>query len=271
MEPDLRSRILHLVEAYPGLHLRDIQRRADCSPMLAEYHLNVLEKLGLVTSTSHGRYRDFFPVRQAKLRLDRQGRRWLGLLRRPPILAIALLLLEHGSMRPMQVAEKLKIPSSTATYQIRVACDAGLAIQETLDGRACLRLADSHRVLQLLQAYHPTPDLIMQYAGLWGRVFAKAVPAEPVPSAQARVADLPPQVAALPGAAQAVFVALRAGPMTQKELCVQTGHARRTVYGALKALDAAGCLGSHVHMGDTRQTKYWLQDDCRDENPEGNE
>ncbi len=271
MEPDLRSRILHLVEAYPGLHLRDIQRRAGCSPMLAEYHLNVLEKLGLVTSTTHGRYRDFFPVRHAKLRLDRRGRRWLGLLRRPPVLAIALLLLEEGSLRPMQVAEKLGLPSSTATYQIRVACDAGLAVQETVDGRARLQLVDAARVLQLLQAYHPTPDLIMEYAGLWGRVFSKTAPAEPLAVTDAHVVDLPAEVEALHGAAQAVFVALRAGPMTQKELCAKTGHARRTVYGALKALDSAGCLDSHVHLGDTRQTKYWLQDEYRQENPERKE
>ena len=46
-EADLRRRILLIVEQYPGLHLREIQRRAGTSAMLAEYHLNILEKMGV--------------------------------------------------------------------------------------------------------------------------------------------------------------------------------------------------------------------------------
>ncbi|MGB1585772.1 MAG: winged helix-turn-helix transcriptional regulator [Thermoplasmatota archaeon] len=263
MEEDLRSRILRLVERYPGLHLREIQRRADCSPMLAEYHLNVLEKLGLVTSTSHGRYRDFFPARHEALPLDSTAKKWLGLLRRPPILAIGLLLLERGSMRPIQIARELGLASSTASYQVRVGVEAGLLIQEDIDGRNLLRLADPARVLALLQAYHPTPDAVSDYASLWSRIFARPAPAQPETVPLESTAGVPDEVRDASRAVQTVFAALQAGPMTQKDLCLETGHARRTVYGALQKLDAMGLLTSHVHLLDTRQTRYWLKDEYR--------
>ena len=72
----MRRRILLAVEEYPGLHLRAIQRRLSTSAMLAEYHLNVLEKLGLITSNLERGYRCFFPVRAGPLTLDPTDKKW---------------------------------------------------------------------------------------------------------------------------------------------------------------------------------------------------
>lgn len=267
MEGDLRSRILHLVERFPGLHLRDIQRRSECSPMLAEYHLNVLERLELITSTHEGRYRHFFPKRHEAMSLDRTDRRWLAMLRRPPVLAMVLALLEDGDVRPMALAKTLDLASSTASYQIRVAKKAGLLMTVSVDGVDRIRVADRARIVELLQAYHPTPDLMTDYAALWSRVFDGAR-SEPEPAAAPKPPAVPEALVGMPRAVHGVYIALRKGPMTQKELRQVTGHARRTVYGALRRLEDLGLITVHPDLRDTRQSRYVLTDENGTETPE---
>ncbi len=269
LEADLRRRILLIVEEYPGLHLREIQRRAATSAMLAEYHLNILEKMGLVTSSTRGRYRDFFPVRTAGLQLDATDKRWLGLLRRPAILRIALLLLEGGAMRPIQLARDLGLVPSTAAYQFKLMEDAGLAVVERRGNRSLIRLGDPARVLEILRTYHPSPDAISSYAETWANVFSRATPAaepaklpeSPAPAVDIEEVPLPPLVAAQSTSVQTVYAALVDEVLTSKELTLETGLGRRTVYSALKTLGELGLLAQQGNLRDMRQTKFWIKKD----------
>ena len=268
-EADLRRRILLIVEEYPGLHLREIQRRAGTSAMLAEYHLNILEKMGLVTSSTRGRYRDFFPARAPAMQLDATDKRWLGLLRRPAILRIALLLLEGGAMRPIQLARDLGLVPSTAAYQFKLMEDAGLAVVERRGNRSLIRLGDPTRVLEILRTYHPSPDAISSYAETWANVFTRAAPpTEPVklPEAPAPAVDvpevpLPPAIASQSTSVQTVYAALADDILTSKELTLETGLGRRTVYSALKTLRELGLLAQQGNLRDMRQTKFWIKKD----------
>lgn len=268
---DLRRRILLIVEEYPGLHLREIQRRAGTSAMLAEYHLNILEKMGLITSSPRGRYRDFFPVRSVPMQLDETDRRWLGLLRRPAILRIALLLLESGALRPIQLARTLQLVPSTAAYQFKLMEDAGLAAVDRRGNRSLIRLTDPARVLEILRTYHPSPDAISSYAETWANVFTRVAPppeTQPVvlPETPAPVTPLddvalPPSIATLSTSVQTVYAALLDEVLTSKELTLETGLGRRTVYTALKSLRDLGLLGQQGNLRDMRQTKFWVKKD----------
>ncbi len=270
-EADLRRRILLIVEEYPGLHLREIQRRANTSAMLAEYHLNILEKMQLVTSSMRGRYRDFFPVRSGALQLDETDRRWLGLLRRPAILRIALLLLEGGALRPIELARRLGLVPSTAAYQFKVMEDAGLAVVERRGNRSIIRLGDPARVLEILRAYHPSPDAVSSYAETWANVFARpapppasapiVLPEVPAPAPDVPEVPLPAAVASLSTSVHSVYAALVDDVLTSKELTLETGLGRRTVYSALKQLGDLGLLGQQGNLRDMRQTKFWVKKD----------
>jgi predicted transcriptional regulator len=259
---EMRRRVLVLVEEYPGLHLREIQRRMDTSAMLAEYHLNALEKLGLVVSEEHGGYRNFFPARRAGMNLDETDKRWLSLLRRPVVLGMALSLLETGPTRPIQLARALELPPSTAMYQINIVRHAGLVVQGEGEKAAQIRLADPTRVVELLRAYHPVPDALTRFAELW----AKAIQAmQPLPAAPAGPVQPPASPQALPDAVahasqrvQAVFRALQNGPLTSKDIQLETGLARRTVYSALQDLRLMGLIVEKPHLPDMRQTRFGL-------------
>jgi DNA-binding IclR family transcriptional regulator len=259
---EIRRRILTLVERYPGLHLREIQRRVDTSAMLAEYHLNILEKMGLVTSEEHQGYRNFFPAHHAPMQLDATDKRWLSLLRRPVILAMVLSLIETGPTRPLQLARAVNLPASTALYQIKTMRNGGLAVQGDEVGSSRIRLADPARVLDLLRTYHPVPDALTEFASVWAnaiRAFqAPPAPPEPAPP-PAEAASLPAAVAKESESVQAVYTALVPGPLTGKDICLETGLARRTVYTALQALRALGFLDERANLADMRQTKFFLK------------
>lgn len=262
VDANMRRRILLGVEEYPGLHLRAIQRRLQTSAMLAEYHLNVLEKLGLITSHLERGYRCFFPVRAGPLALDSTDKRWLGLLRRPPILGIALILLEKRALPALSIAEDLGMPLSTALYQLKQMQTGGLVAQDRIAGRMQVSIADPQRVIELLRSYHPTPDLLSRYAELWDRALSAigkpsaVLPSEPLEVSSA--VEFPESIRQAPRSVQAVYAALLEGPLTGQELVIDTGLARRTVYAALSHLKGLGFLGQQGNLKDMRQTRFWI-------------
>jgi DNA-binding transcriptional ArsR family regulator len=258
---ETRRLILALVEKYPGLHLREIQRRADTSPMLAEYHLNVLEKMGLVTSEDHAGYRNFFPARHAPMQLNATDKRWLAMLRRPLVLGMVLSMLETGPTRAVKLAQAARVPSSTALYQLKGMKAAGIIVQGDELSPNRIRLADPDRVLELLRTYHPLPDAHLQFAEMWSKAIAAfqppETPIEPVPDLPQRV-DMPDKLASMPPSVQAVYAALVAGPLTGKDICLETGLARRTVYTSLIALRDHGLLREQPNLSDMRQRRFSL-------------
>lgn len=179
MDVEMRRRILGLVNQYPGLHLREIQRRAQTSVMLVEYHLNVLERVGLVTSLEEGGYRRFFPARDAKMALGRTERVWLGLLRQPVPLGIALYLVENPLAPHKELADVVPITKSTLTYHLKNMEAAGLVVREPPGAGRAFRLADAGRVVALLRAYRPTPDLVAAYGDMWAQIFGAFAVGEP--------------------------------------------------------------------------------------------
>lgn len=177
---EMRRRILSLVNQYPGLHLRELQRRALTSAMLVEYHLNVLERWGLVTSHEEGGYRRFFPARDAKLPLGKTEKVWLGLLRQPVPLGIALYLIETPLAPHKELADVVPVTKSTLTYHLKNMEAAGLIAREPPGGGRAFRLVDAEKVLALLRAYRPTPDMVAAYGEMWDQIFG-AIGGDPAP------------------------------------------------------------------------------------------
>lgn len=270
---EVRRRILLLVERYPGLHLREIQRRIETSAMLAEYHLNILEKMELISSQEQGGYRNFYPARNLPMQLDATDRRWLALLRRPVILGMVLHLIEYPTARPTELARVALLPSSTAMYQLKTMKAAGLVVQGDEFSTTRIRLGDAKRVLELLRTYHPMPDALSEFGAMWARAiqaFQEPVPLpEPVLSMPLQAKpDLPLLVRGLPISTQTLYEALLGGPLTGKELGLETGLARRTVYSGIKTLRGMDLLEERGNLRDMRQTRYWLKSDAAGPKPE---
>jgi len=166
-----RQRILAVVHQYPGLHLREIQRRAETSAALCEYHLNVLEGWGLVTSSESGGYRRFFPARKPLRPLTREDKEVLAVIRQEVPLGIILYLIERPIALHKELLDVVPVTKSTLTYHLKNLIEAGIVERTSPPEGKGFRLVGRDRVLQLLQDYGPTPDLVDAYGDLWNQIF----------------------------------------------------------------------------------------------------
>jgi DNA-binding HxlR family transcriptional regulator len=49
------------------------------------------------------------------------------------------------------------------------------------------------------------------------------------------------------------------GPLTNKDIRLQLGISRRSLYAVLRRLSTLGVVGCSVNLRDTRQRYYWLK------------
>ena len=164
----IRRRILTLVERYPGLHLRDLARRAMLSESLAGYHLEALEREGFVQSKFDDFYRRFYPVQSAAPSAADQ--QLLGLLRQRVPAAISIHLLEQSPSTHTTLTKKMGLAKSTLSYHISKLQAAGLVIVNA-DG---IRLKEPDRVRKLLLTWRPPVDVTERFAEMWRKLYRSA-------------------------------------------------------------------------------------------------
>lgn len=173
LDLERRRAILDLVQSFPGLHLSEIARRLDLSPMLAEYHLRVLEQHDFVSSIEEDHYRRYYAkVEHGGLRVDALGaqeKRLLALLRHPVRLHVLIYLAANERGRNKDIAKELGLSRPATSYQLARLLKAGVVVK---DEEELYRLVDAATITRLLMTYKPPPDLVERFRGLWERLSA---------------------------------------------------------------------------------------------------
>ncbi len=171
LDLERRRQAIELIQAFPGLHLSEIARRLGWSPMLAEYHLRVLERHDLISSIEEDHYRRYYAkVDREGLRVDALGaqdKRILALLRHPVRLHIVTYLANYGEGRNKEIAQSLNLSRPATSYQLGKLAKGGVAAKDEGD---VYRLVDAAVVTKLLLAYKPPPDLVDNFRELWDRL-----------------------------------------------------------------------------------------------------
>lgn len=167
-----RKRVYDMVWGYPGLHMRQVARLLEYDPSLVEYHLNQLQKQGLITSFDLGGYRRFFPLASDAPPLTHEERRILGLLRQEMLFAVVMLLLERGSAQNTELASLLGLSKATLTYHLKILVKAGIVRKTPRGEQRGFQLEDPERIRVLLRRYRPAPDLVDEYSRMWDEAFS---------------------------------------------------------------------------------------------------
>jgi predicted transcriptional regulator len=164
----LRRKILELIERFPGLHLRDLARRADLSEALAGYHLEALEREGFVQSRFDAFYRRFFAVKVAgPSTADQQ---LLAQLRQRVTADLAIHLLEQSPATQTALTKKLGLAKSTVSYHISKLEASGLVVVAP-EG---IRLKEPERVRRILLTWRPPADVTERFSEMWRRLYRSA-------------------------------------------------------------------------------------------------
>ncbi len=144
-----RRKVYQLIRSHPGLHMRELERRLPISLGDLRYHLDYLEREGLISSKSDGFRKAYFSVRGFSV-LDRD---LLALLRQRSPRRIILHLLAHGEAASEDLQQAVALSRSTISFHLRKLTDAGLVRVRREEGRHYYRLVDEDRTAHVLITY----------------------------------------------------------------------------------------------------------------------
>jgi predicted transcriptional regulator len=171
LELETRRDLYDLVRRMPGLHMREIQRQMDLSIALTEYHLRQLENAGLIASVTEEGYRRYYPAREGAdgsvAGLTGAERRMVAVLRQPIPLRVALFLMGRPSANHTEIGGSLGLSPSKLSFHMRKLVGAGVVRKLPRSEGRGYAISDRERVLRLLIAYRPTPDLLDDVQELW--------------------------------------------------------------------------------------------------------
>lgn len=163
LDLDMRRRLVALVAAYPGLHVREAARQLETSMALVEYHLALLTEAKLVEVRKDERYARLYPV-QGPRPSDAEAD-LLALLRERLPLRITLFLLDRAEpVKHGEIAGALKLSKSKLSFHLRK-LEAAHIVRKTPEGS--FEVVRPREVQRLLWTYQPTPDLRQEFAAVW--------------------------------------------------------------------------------------------------------
>lgn len=163
LEVETRRLVLDLVRDKPGLHMREIARRLKLSTSLVEYHLRALITDEMINSMKEGGYRRFYPgddLRE-RVRLTREQKRKLNLLRQRVPLDIICLLLESSPLKHREIKEELDISPSTLSYHLNRMVRVGLLKKIRAGQRKGYHLNDRRETVWILMTGDVSPPTVV--------------------------------------------------------------------------------------------------------------
>jgi predicted transcriptional regulator len=147
LELDTRQRLYRYVTANPGKYLRELQRDLGMAMGALEYHLDYLERHGLV-NVLHGSNKRFFPTQ-----MNADDRRLLSHLRETLPRRVLVLLIERGRRSKSELLAALDVAPSTLNYHLKRLEGADL-VRSAREGReAVYDLPRPEPVIRLLVAH----------------------------------------------------------------------------------------------------------------------
>jgi predicted transcriptional regulator len=124
-----RAEIYDFIKTNPGVQFRGICNQLGLSIGLAQFHLGVLKKAGLISFFRDGRYKRFFESN----RFSNKEMKMLSLLRRDTAKMILKTVLRRKSISHSELSHELSVTSQGLTWQMNRLEEEGI-VQESKQG-----------------------------------------------------------------------------------------------------------------------------------------
>jgi len=145
-------RVLQHIQENPGCHLRQIKRELTMSMGTTQYHLNLLEKQGKISSERHNLFKYYFPIGLFK----QNERDILKILNQETAREILMMILEKKNPTQTDIANLIGISSASVNWHIKRLVELGLIV-ELKDGkfkRYTFEIEPNY-IVSLMKNYHP--------------------------------------------------------------------------------------------------------------------
>jgi len=165
LELEIRQSLFSLISSSPGLHFREIQRRTQIATGQITYHLNYLQKVGLIKIEEDGEYLRYY----AHIQITDAEKKVLELVRQKSIRHILLYLLETNNCNHEHLVKSLDIAPSTISWHLNKLIDAGIVNKEVEGRKSFYSLNDPELVKKVLIKYKESflDVLVDRFIEMW--------------------------------------------------------------------------------------------------------
>lgn len=145
-------RVLEHIQNSPGCHLRQIKRELELGMGTLQYHLNLLEKQGKITSERQNLHKYYFPIGL----FEQNERDILKIMNQETAREILLAILEKKNPTQTDIATLMSLSSPSVNWHIKRLIDLNL-IKETRDGKfkRYVFTVDTKHIISIMKNYHP--------------------------------------------------------------------------------------------------------------------
>lgn len=144
-----RARLLALVRAHPGTHLRGIERLSGLPLGQVLYHLDRLERMSLIASSRDGGFRRYFATGD----IARSEKKYLAALRHEVPMRILLEILGEPRLTHKELQARLGVAGSTVSFHLQRLLAAGVLKRERVGVSQEYEIAEPDVLRRELLAY----------------------------------------------------------------------------------------------------------------------
>lgn len=144
-----RRLIFNFVSNNPGSHLRKISRDLNIHLSTLRYHLDYLEKKGLIICQNENNLKIYF----ASGKLDSKEKNLTHLLQQKRFRDVILAIIDASGSTSWQIAEKLSMKSSTISKYVNILEDRGIVYHEKIGREKRYYMIDEKKVIEVLLTY----------------------------------------------------------------------------------------------------------------------
>ncbi len=165
LELEIRQSIYSLISTSPGLHFREIQRRTEIATGQLTYHLNHLQKAGLIKNINDGEYLRYY----AQIQINDEERRVLELVRQKSIRHILLFLLENDNCNHELLVMNLDIAPSTISWHLKKLIDSNVVNKKVEGRKSFYSINNPELVMKVLVKYKESflDILVDRFIEMW--------------------------------------------------------------------------------------------------------
>ena len=170
LENENRRSIYNVIDASPGVHLRELQRNLNMPLTTLEYHLGYMVRKQIIFGEAEGHFKRYY----AKP-LDKEDKKVLSTLRQRRMREIVLLVMANRKIKSQGLFEVLQVPRSTLSFYLKHLVDHGILLKEKVGYDSLFTVKDEDRVAKVLVAYKASflDGLVDKTLGTWLEAYSK--------------------------------------------------------------------------------------------------
>ena len=166
-----RRRIYQSISDSPGTFLREMERSLGMPPGLLSYHLDYMEKRGLIRSEDDGYRKRYFSSETFRQR----DRRTISLLRQDSPRRILVHLLVNGDASFSELQDEMSVAKSTLSYHLKRLLGSGIVRSEKREREKFYSVENPEEVADLLISIKHVigEDSIDRFAEIWEKLSSR--------------------------------------------------------------------------------------------------